>query len=186
MSTLYKSKDVSHMPLDDAYFVWLYSQVGSVKNRNRAKTYWSLLRLFHKKEFTWSTIEKDENRAQDGKNLRLTFLRETSAKVDDPAWMDMGCSFLEMLIALADQISFAGGGVRDERFWEMIDNLGLTECTDANPPDELVLDRILNKVIEREYGQNGAGGLFPLECPREDQRYVELWYQANAYLLERL
>ena len=63
------------MPLDEAYFTWLYSQVGSVKNRNRAKTYWKLLRILHGKEFTWTNIEKDANRAKDGMNLRRDFLR---------------------------------------------------------------------------------------------------------------
>jgi hypothetical protein len=174
------------MPLDEAYFVWLYSQVGSVKLRNRSKTYWKLLRLLFQKEFTWQGIEKDGNRAQDGKDLRVQFLRETNTVVDEEGWLEMGCSFLEMMIALAWQLAFEGGGEQHERFWEMIDNLGLLDCTDAHPPDEAIVDHILNKVINRDYSPDGAGGLFPLQRTSEDQRRVELWYQANAYLLERL
>jgi hypothetical protein len=174
------------MPLDETYFVWLYSQVGSVKIRNRSKTYWKLLRLLFQKEFTWSDIEKDENRAQDGKDLRTEFLRETNTVVDEDGWLDIGASFLEMLIALAWKLAFEGGGEVSERFWEMIENLGLAECTDAHPPDEGIVNHILDKVINRDYSPNGAGGLFPLSKTDQDQRDVELWYQANAYLLESL
>ena len=28
------------------------------------------------------------------------------------------------------------------------------------------------------------GGLFPLKFVKQDQRFVELWYQLNAYILE--
>ena len=175
------------MPLDELYFVWLYSQVGSVKLRNRSKTYWALLRLLYKKEFEWvPRIPKDENRAQDGKDLRREFLDQTGTVMDEADFLDQGCSVLEMFVALARKLEFEGGGTLAEWFWVLIDNLGLTECTDANPPEEAILDEILNKMIDRDYAPNGAGGLFPLQNPEQDQREVELWYQANAYLLERL
>lgn len=177
------------MPLDEAYFVWLYSQVGSVQNRNRSKTYWTLLRLLHEREFYWTKkFDKDGNRAQDGKDLRREFLRDTNtvlSKVND-GWMDLDCSMLELLVALAWKLAFDGGGESATWFWQMIDNLGLTECTDANPPDARIVEEILVKVIGRRYAPNGAGGLFPLQRAEQDQRRVELWYQAQAYLLERI
>lgn len=175
------------MPLEEAYFVWLYGQVGSVTNRNRSKTYWKLLRLLHQKEFTWSRrkFENDGNRAQYGKDLRLDFLRETAIRDDEPGWLEMGCSMLELLVALAIKLAFEGDGEPSQWFWDMMGNLGLTECTDAHPPDETIVNHILDKVINRDYAPNGAGGLFPLLKPKQDQRDVELWYQANAYLLER-
>lgn len=173
------------MPLDEAYFVWLYGQVGSVKHRNRSKTYWKLLRLLHDKEFTWSN-EMDGNRAQDGKDLRLDFLRETGTPVDDPTWMGLECSVLELLIALSRKLAFEAEGEPSDWFWVLIENLGLIECTDAYPADPRIVEEILDKVLERRYAENGAGGLFPLQNASEDQRDVELWYQAQAYLLERL
>lgn len=174
-------------PLDERYFCWLYSQVGSVETRNKAKTYWKLLRILYTKEFTWARkIDKDGNRAQDGKDLRTEFLRETKTDVDEPGWLDEPCSFLEMLIALAWKLAFDGGGEPAERFWELIDNIGLLECTDAFPPDPFIVDHILNNIVNREYAYNGAGGLFPLKKADQDQRNVELIYQAEAYLLERL
>jgi len=191
MSTLTKintRRDVNEMPLDDAYFEWLYSQVGSVTNRNLAKTYWTLLRLLHQKEFTWSNVVMDENRAHDGRDLRLEFLRSTGTELgkDDTHWMDYGCSMLELLIALSRKLAFEGEGEASAWFWELVGNLGLDECTDANPPDAKIVNLILDKVVERDYSPNGAGGLFPLENANEDQTHIELWYQANAYLLERI
>jgi hypothetical protein len=180
------------LPLDEAYFVWLYSQVGSVLNRNRSKTYWKLLKLLHEKEFTWSDIEKDENRAQDGKDLRLEFMRSENVQIDSDemrlGWTDLPSSFLELLIALSIKLSEQGGNRPADWFWEMIQNLGMTECTDAAPAEEVIISHILDKVMNRDYSPNGAGGLFPLQdmSKHQDQRDVELWYQAQAYLLERL
>jgi len=178
------------MPLDEAYLAWLYSQVGSVTVRNRSKTYWKLLRLLHKKEFSWSDIETDGNRAQDGKDLRKEFAEETGRRNVDAEWMDRPCTFLELLIALSFKLAWDGDGMtQTEWFWELIANLGLTECTDAHPPEEAIIDHILNKVINRDYAPNGAGGLFPLKNWTDaalDRRVVELWYQAEDYLLERI
>lgn len=182
----FERKGVNSMPLDETYFVWLYSQVGSVRNRNRAKTYWTLLRLLFQKEFTWSNIMMDENRAQDGVDLRYIFRDETGTDLNEAGWESYGCSMLELLIALSIKLAFEGEGEAKDWFWVLIDNLGLTECTDANPPDPNIIEEILEKVIVRGYAPNGAGGLFPLSDSQEDQRGVELWYQAQAYLLERL
>lgn len=179
------------MPLDVAYFEWLYSQVGSVDSKNLTKTYWALLRLLHKKEFTWDpkTMERDGNRAQDGKDLRQEFMRETGIRVParEKDWLNYGCSFLELMVALAWHLEFEDADKnQSEWFWVLIDNLGLTECTDANPPNPDTINLILDTVIDRQYAPSGAGGFFPLENAEEDQREVELWIQLNKYLLERL
>lgn len=178
------------VPLDEAYFVWLYSQVGSVKLRNKAKSHWKLLRLLFTKEFVWS-LEGDDNRAVDGTDLRRQFLddldEQECAKYlrQDPTWLDQPCSLLEMLLALAFKLAWESDGVtQSEWFWRLIDNVALTDCTDADPPSKEMVDRVFDKIINREYADNGAGGLFPLQRPHEDQREVELWYQAQAYLLE--
>jgi hypothetical protein len=166
--------------------VWLSSQVGSVDVKNLSKRYWKLLRFLYQKEFTWSDIEMDDNRAEDGKDLRRDFLRETGTTMDEPGWLELPCSMLELLIALSCKLEFQSEIETCEWFWILIENIGLLECTDANPPDEQIVDHILDRVILRDYAVNGAGGLFPLEDSHEDQRQVELWYQAEAYLLERL
>lgn len=176
------------MPLDELYVEWLYRQVGFPDVRNLSQSYWKLMQLLYEKEFTWDIIEKDENRAHDGKDLRREFLDETCIR-PDKGWLDFGCSMLELMVALSRKLAFQSDAPASDWFWILIDNLGLTECTNAVEIDEQIVNHILDKVILRDYAVNGAGGLFPLQSHGsrdQDQRNVELWYQAEAYLLERL
>lgn len=181
------------MPLDQVYFVWLYRQVGWTETGNRARMYWSLLRMMYEKEFIWMEhVPMDENRAIDGRGLRREFLDQERIKKRVPReFHEIGCSVLELLIALSRKLAFeADEGDARDWFWILISNLGLQECNDENPPDPQIIDEILGKVIHRDYAPNGAGGLFPLTKfdPNvdTDQREVELWYQAQNFLLERL
>lgn len=170
-------------PLDELYLRWLYSQVGSVKTRIRRRTYWKFLKHLYTTEFIW-LIPNDDNRVMDGQLLREDFLRESEMVVVDKNWMALGCSFLEMLVALSRRLSFEAGGEPLDWFWQLIQNIDLDGWTDDR---DLPLEEIsekLNTVIWRTYKRNGIGGLFPLQSIREDQRDVELWYQMNAYLTE--
>lgn len=171
-------------PLDELYLKWLYRQVGNVRLKNPARTYWVLLRQLYKKEFVW-IIPNDDNRLEDGRDLRDRFVDEEGINSPDPHWMDLGCSMLEVLVALAQCLNFEDES-RDvgEWFWELIHNLGLRNSTDANPRAESEINDILDGVIWRTYNRSGVGGLFPLHHAKKDQRNVELWYQLNAYLLE--
>lgn len=171
-------------PLDELYLKWLYKQVANVRLKNPSRTYWFLLRQLYKKEFVW-IIPNDDNRLEDGRDLRERFVEEEGLYDVDPLWMDMGCSMLELLVALARCLHFEEES-RDvgEWFWELIHNLKLRVCTDKEPLQEKAIDKILDNVIWRTYRSNGNGGLFPLQHAKCDQRDVELWYQLNAYLLE--
>lgn len=66
----------------------------------------------------------------------------------------------------------------------MVRNVGLESLNDSVPINEEAVDEILNRVIWRQYDSNGNGGFFPLRDTVIDQRDVELWYQANAYVIE--
>lgn len=173
-------------PLDELYFTWLYGQVGSVEIRNPSKTYWKLFKHLFTKEFVW-IIPNDDNRAEDGRDLRYEFI-DDHPKLNGrvPAdWMDIGCSMLELLIGLSRRLAFEGEGEPRSWFWVLIENLGLENCNDnAVIPDDDI-DDILDQVIWRTYNRNGSGGLFPLKRAAADQREIELWYQMSAYLLER-
>lgn len=179
-------------PLDQLYFEWLYSQVSPDDEEDPRKTHWKLLELLHRKEFVWDQIERDENRAEDGKAERMEFLRNTRTKISNRAesvWMEEPCSVLEMLVALAFRMAFQS--IDDAHtpvfwFWEMMENLDLAKCTDADPIDEMTFHIIIERVLNREYGTKGAGGLFPLNHTKQNQQDVELWYQAEAYLLEHI
>jgi len=175
-------------PLDEMYFTWLYRQVGDPLIQNPIRTYWKMLRQLYTKEFVW-IIPNDDNRIEDGKELRHEFVDETELKNVDLGWIQLGCSMLELLVGLSRRLSFEGGGEPREWFWELIDNLGLLKYNDkrydAKPEtSEKVIDTVLDRVIWRNYSPDGRGGLFPLKSPRQDQKDVELWYQLNAYVIE--
>lgn len=181
-------------PLEEAYFTWLCSFVTSVSNRDRRHSYVKLLRILHKTEFV-HYVPNDENRAMDGVYLREDFLSATPEYYATPDWMEMECSMLEMLIALAQRADFETdpGVVRDGVqgwFWIMLTNLGVHGYTDAAFMEGIAdfveedISKHLHVVNYREYQRNGEGGLFPLRYARKDQRKVEIWHQLSAYLLE--
>lgn len=173
-------------PLEELYFRWLYRQVAPLRQKNPARTYWSLLRQLHHTEFVWF-VPNDDNRAEDGKYLRYEFVNSLSPaeQLADHDWMDLGCSMLEMLIALARRLSFFAGGESSGWFWHMMDNVGLRGCSDAKPCSGRQIDQVVKRILGRTYEPNGSGGLFPLRDVHEDQRQVEIWYQMNNYIIER-
>jgi hypothetical protein len=176
-------------PLDEQYLRWLYSQVASVRLKNPARTYWSLLRHLYSKEYVW-LVANDDNRVEDGRDLRSEFRREIHIHPDQN-WMDLGCSMLEMLISLSRRLDFESEheGGPAYWFWHMMENVGLDKFSDVyyqNDFTKEIVNDILDTVIWRTFDPDGRRGLFPLDHPREDQRDVELWYQSSAYLLERV
>lgn len=174
------------------YFQWLCEKV--LVNKGES-SYYILANALHHKEFT-QFVPNDENRAADGIELRKDYAREeTETELEERAILDIlsgPCTVFEMLIALAERISFILSETRDsdttaERFWEMIDNIDLGGMSDdfyfENGGSEKVR-QVLERVLNRTYDRRGRGGLFPLRRPKEDQRRVELWYQMSAYLEE--
>lgn len=139
--------------------------------------------MLYQKEFVW-TVHHDDNRVADGRALRHEFVSEMRFQDVEDSWMSLGCSFFEMLFALARRASFLDDDTPSEWFWILMENLDLHIFNDRMEIDENFIDGILDRVIWRTYDANGNGGIFPLSHPREDQRRVELWYQLNAYLLE--
>lgn len=130
------------------------------------------------KEFVW-LIPNDDNRAKDGKDLRTEFLESTGLECQDSNWLRLGCSVLEMFVALSRRLAFETDGESSRWFWQLVDNVGLTLSFSKRRIDER-----LDELIWRNYQPDGTGGLFPLRHPHADQRQVEIWYQLNAYLLE--
>lgn len=173
------------VPLDELYLIWLHEQVGDVKVRSRTRTYWDLFLQLYKIEFVWF-VPNDDNRAEDGVYLREQFMEEREMDIFDvdPDWLGLGCSFLEMMIALARRLSFEAEGEPSLWFWHLIENLGLENCTDRSKYDQGKAEEIVNTVIWRTYDYDGRGGLFPLRHARSDQRETEIWYQMNEYLIE--
>jgi hypothetical protein len=175
-------------PIDDRYFEWLYSQFGAVRNRNPARSYWELSKKLYSTEFVW-IVPNDDNRVEDGKCLRDDFMHEQGSDGVTDEWMTLGCSILEMLVALAQRASDVDD--REPSAWieTFFKNLGLIAYTDKvyasrKNPVSSKINRILEDFIYRNYKADGEGGLFPLRHPKHDQTKVELWYQLNEYVLE--
>lgn len=172
-------------PVDDRYFEWLYSQFGAVRNRNPARSYWKLAKLLYSTEFVW-LIPNDDNRVEDGILLREEFVSEQGSDGVTQEWMTLGCSVLEMLIALARRAGYQTGEPDTEWMFQFFTNLGLIPYTDNkfNAAAEDRIKDILETFVTRGYREDGEGGLFPLKNSSLDQTKVELWYQLNAYILE--
>lgn len=170
--------------VDQLYLDWLYSQVASVKRRDPHHTYWNIFRILFTTEFLWF-VPNDDNRIEDGKDLRDEFVRECNIDIVDEDWFELDCSMLELMIGMAKRLSFEDDRTPRQWFWEMMHNIGFYDYNDATNISEPEVKRVLDRIIWRTYKRNGSGGFFPLRYPRQDQRQVELWYQLNAYLLER-
>ena len=169
----------------NAYRVWLM-------DRMDASEYSILFDVLYSVEFTW-TLPMDANRADDGRYLRDRFEQESGLECREE-WLEWDCSFLEMLVGLAfeieEQVLYDGylGDRTAVWFHGMLKNLGLGICTDEwmldTPGSDWYVREVAKRVIDRDYDASGFGGIFPLKHPSEDQREVELWYQAAAYILE--
>lgn len=172
-------------PLDELYLRWLYKQVGRAGSTS-SRTHWDLFRKLFTTEFIW-IVPNDDNRVEDGRELRLEFIEESDHLEVDASWLGLGCSVLEMLIALSQRLSFEAEGEAREWFWLMLRNLKLERFNDSRFSHEdadYEVGLILETLIWRNYNRTGHGGLFPLQNPQEDQRKVEIWYQLSAYLAE--
>ena len=171
-------------PLDEQYLTWLYARIGSIKETRPTRTYWSLLRYLYCKEFVW-LIPNDDNRVEDGRDLRYEFLDDAGLSGNvDPNWMGLGCSVFELIFGIAKRLTFEAEGSVRTWTWELLTNLGLSGFTDKEFDEERVSD-IVDNFIWRTYKPDGEGGLFPMKNPSEDQRNVELWYQLCQYILDR-
>lgn len=171
------------------YFKWLCDIVCKGRfppNKSRRK----LLMTLHDTEFIFS-IPLDENREEDGLNLRHRFAKQYRYENYDNTllYLDRYCSVLEMMIALAvraeEQIMDDPdiGDRTSQWFWGMIVNLGLGSMHDDNF-DRRLVDISIRRMLNRDYEPNGKGGLFTVRHRNEDMRDVEIWYQLCWYLNE--
>lgn len=168
--------------VDVAYYDWLLEQInyycGDDENIDRA------LELMFVTPFRWS-IDNDENRAEDGLQLRSIFMYDEGWHTDP--FYNEDCSVLEMLIALAarieNDIMWDGENDRTSKwFWDMFNNLGFNKVDS----DEYYI--VLDTFLDRKYENNGIGVLFPLKRNNTKQhrnlKKIEIWEQAQAYLME--
>ena len=149
------------------------------------QSYDKLFEYLYSREFYWFDkipLDVDRGRALDGIDLRYRY-GCSNDYIDEP------CSVLEMIIALAIRIenqimtSFEEGNRTGQWFWLMITNLGLNRLDDDNFNEETA-EWFVNRFLERDYADNGEGGLFVVENPFKSMTEVDIWTQANWYLSE--
>ena len=170
-------------PLENLYFSWLCAKVNRVEVPTPSLTYWKLFRKLFDTEYVW-LISGDDNRCEDGLELREEFLLESGIN-ESEEFIGLGCSIFEMLIAFSRRAEFNAGESTAFWFWRFLENLELSSANDASdtPPEEI--DAILYDFIWRNYDESGNGGLFPMNNPPDDQRHVEVWYQFCEYLVDQ-
>ena len=181
--------------LDDLYFKWLMEKLDEPSP--------AVVRLC---AMLWENVFQrrvgnDVNRAIDGANLRLMFLDDYAELDVHPVvvndFVSLECTWLEMLIALANHLDYLYDGGIQNRFLELVTNLGLDRVifTPRDPRklalhdelDQELVDIATTRVDNNEFDRLGRDGLFPLTQDRHpDQREVEIWDQHSAYFLEKL
>lgn len=169
--------------IEREYFEWLY---GLVMNGNRA--YRHVLAALNEREFVY-LLEMDQNRADDGMDLRYRFGYERGylAERISEELDTRPCSVLEMMAGLAARCEEhimndpAMGDRTHQWFWVMVCSLGLNMTTDARY-DGYAVQQAIDKLLRREYEPDGRGGLFTVENSPYDLRNMEIWYQMMSYL----
>ena len=166
------------------YFEWLYQLVCGDRYSN-AISYKKLLAYLHHTEFTY-LLSKDKNRAADGVDLRYRFSKERYHG-HVPSYLDGPCSILEMMVALAIRCEETImddpkiGDRTSQWFWGMVTNMGLGYMSD-NRFDERAAKEIIDRFLNRDYSQNGRGGLFTVRNCEYDLTNIEIWTQMLWFL----
>lgn len=179
MSRQEKRKD-----LDD-YLNWLFD---IIKVDDYCQRYRKMLLYLFDREFDWS-MNYDENREEDGFDLRKKFADETGR--DDDFWIDIcsnASSVLEMMIALSIRIEDVVydpiyGNRTGLWFWEMVKSIGL-ECMFDSNFDKGYCCVLVDNLLNRKYERNGEGGLFTTNDDEIDMRKSEIWYQMAIWIDE--
>lgn len=186
------------LPLKEEYFDWL---VNNILGPKVFKKYTTLCKELHRKKFRWF-VHNDDNRCSDGLRLRDYFmeaLRLDESHLEVKAFLRADCSVLEVMIALsqrANDITYDLNETQKNKtalfFLILLKNLRLDRFVDDMSRDgrfapvaEAEIDDILEVMMDRTYGVDGDGGMFPLKKRhREDQSKVEIWYQMMHWLDE--
>lgn len=167
-------------PIENEYFNWLCAKV---LERKDTRMYYDILRILYTTEFVW-LVPMDQNRAEDGLELREDFSRETHTK-RDPIFESQPCSVLEVFLAFAQRASFQNDWPVRTWFWTFMENLHLDQFRHVSEADMPIIQEILDTFLWRTYDSHGYGGLFPVTRTDRDQRKIEIWWQFCEYVQDR-
>lgn len=170
------------------YHEWLMELCDGLSNPNEYRNLFEYLESIN----FYSKIRNDDNRIDDGKDLRLRFAESSREWTYHDVYLylyDKKCSVLEMMVALAFRCEetimsdFDIGDRTNIWFCDMLKSLHLDRMTDENFDGDYVSNTI-DVFLNHKYKADGDGGLFTLENPPEDLRKAEIWYQMCWYLNE--
>lgn len=170
--------------VENEYFNWLYELVCDGRFHKEI-SYRKLLMLLHHTDFTWK-IQKDQNRAADGVDLRYRF-ELACDRMPISRYSGGPCSVLEMMVGLSircEETIMDDPRIGDRTtqwFWGMIANMGLGRMEDHRF-DKAVAKETIERFLRREYEPNGRGGLFTVRNCHHDLRREEIWTQMCWYL----
>lgn len=162
------------------------------------------LRMFEillREEFYYrNDIPLDRNRELGGLRLREKYMIETEAKkIEGLPKIEGAAGVLEVMVALAmridDEYLWYGQSYAGVFFMDMLSNLRLlkidgfdaprrSEKFNWNAAGEDTIRDILRYWLDREFEPDGYGSPFPLRKPLVNQRNVQIWDQAIAYIGE--
>lgn len=179
----------TRMMNDDPYFAWLCSKAHI--GEQYGKPYYRLASELHEQKFSIRhLLPMDCNRLNDGLSVRARFWSKYG---EAGSASNRGApTMLEFLIGLAERMSFLMGDESEpsrtaEYFWHLIRNLRLLKLNDEDYDmlhGDLAVEDAVYRVLNRQYGADGDGGLFPLRNAQADQRGVDIWYQMQQWLRE--
>lgn len=171
--------------ISNDYFNWLYDKACGSRYSDDI-SYRKFLLQLHSIPFRW-VIARDENRAEDGIDLRRRFSYDYTNIDDAYEYLTEPCSVLEMMLALAircEETIMDDPSIGDRTtqwFWQMVVNLGLGSMTDDRFDKRYIIN-VVNRFLDRDYEPNGKGGLFKVRNCEYDLRDVEIWIQLCWYL----
>lgn len=174
------------------YYTYLISLIDPPAGvESRLRKHGMLLFELWKREFYWfDSMEEEENRSRDGKNLRDQFIMDFDMPPDK---VPQGpCNILEMLVALSLKLDAIVHDWRiGNRPWEwvemFIENLGFDDLTDDNinpMRDSAYINAKLDTFLTRNLGPKGEGGLFRFHKPLVTVRQLDIWAQMNKWIIE--
>lgn len=178
--------------MEEEYFEWL---CGIVNGGDPEEPFYNLLATMHNCIFRW-TIDLDENRVADGRELRCDWDEQCFAAMSDrqfDIFMREPVSVLEVLIGLSIRIQeeIMWNPDKGDRvpvwFWQMIDNLGLKDLDDDHFYGEESAERVVETLsiwMDREYSRDGKGSIFPIPRCNKDLRRLQIWSQMSEYFLK--
>ncbi|MBQ7647119.1 MAG: hypothetical protein IJS94_07610 [Clostridia bacterium] len=169
--------------LNRDYFEWLCDLVCQGRYSKNRVRYSELLKALSEKEFFYF-VPMDENRKEDGINLRYRFENETGLTACPEL---LSCTVFEMMAALSlrcEEDMLDRSNAASLIFWDMIESLGLLDMEDGYF-DQIAFNRIISILLRRDYEPSGKGGLFTIRKKGKDMRLAEIWYQLCWYLNER-